>query len=119
MSLVVYEYEKCSTCRNAIKWLDSHKVSYKKVPIVDEPPTFEQLKDFVARSGLPITKFFNTSGVVYREMKLGDKLPVMSDNEKLKLLASEGKLIKRPLAVSSAGVLLGFREEDYKKAFAK
>lgn len=117
MAVTVYEYAKCSTCRNALKWLDKKGVAYKAIPIVDKPPSEAELKRLIEKSGLPIAKFFNTSGLVYREMNLGTKLATMTDAAKLKLLASNGKLIKRPLVVTGGDVLVGFKEPEYKKVF--
>lgn len=119
MPIKVYEYAKCSTCRNALKWLGSKKIEVQVIPIVDEPPSLSELKSYVKASGLPVTKFFNTSGLVYREMKLGEKLKSMSEDEMLKLLASNGKLIKRPLLVDGSAVLVGFQEAAYKSHFRK
>lgn len=119
MATQVYEYEKCSTCRNALKWLDKNGISYSKTAIVENPPTAGELKSYVAKSGLPLKKFFNTSGLVYREMKLGEKLSNLSESEQLKLLASNGKLIKRPLLVDAQGVLVGFNEKEYREHFKK
>lgn len=119
MPVKVYEYAKCSTCRNALKWLDAKKVDTKIIPIVDEPPSAAELKGYIKASGLPVTKFFNTSGLVYREMKLGEKLRTMSEDEMIKLLASNGKLIKRPLLVDGKDVLVGFSDAAYLAHFKK
>ncbi len=119
MATLVYEYDKCSTCKNALKWLEQNKIPFKKIPIVEQPPKLTELKEYVERSGLPLTKFFNTSGLVYREMELGKKLPSMSEAEMLKLLATNGKLIKRPLVVDGKEVLIGFKESQYTEHFKK
>ncbi|MBS1984585.1 MAG: arsenate reductase family protein [Bdellovibrionales bacterium] len=119
MTVKVYEYAACSTCRNALKWLTQHQVKFTAIPIVDQPPSLTELKGYVQRSGLPLAKFFNTSGLVYREMQLGKKLPTLTDEEKLKLLASNGKLIKRPLVVAPQGVLVGFQADAYAQHFSK
>jgi arsenate reductase len=112
--LKVYEYEKCSTCRKALQFLDQRKVSYEKIPIVDHPPTLAELKRMLGFVG-DVRRLFNTSGLVYRELKLGEKLPSMSESEALKLLASNGKLIKRPFALGPDRGLVGFKEAEWKK----
>lgn len=106
-------YEKCSTCQKAKKWLDGHKVKYDLRPIVDENPTYDELKEWHAKSGLPLKRFFNTSGLLYKEMQLKDKLPTMSDEEKLKLLSTNGMLVKRPLVINKDTVLVGFKEAEW------
>ncbi|MGN1014560.1 MAG: arsenate reductase family protein [Butyricicoccus sp.] len=106
-------YEKCSTCKKAKKWLDDHGVSYTERPIKDENPTFEELSDWYSRSGLPLKKFFNTSGQLYRSLQLKDKLPSMSEQEQLRLLASDGMLVKRPLVITDTVILPGFREKEW------
>ena len=106
-------YPKCSTCQKAKKWLDEHQISYEDRHIVENNPTFEELKDWYERSGLPLKKFFNTSGMLYKEMKLKDKLPEMSEEEQLKLLATDGMLVKRPLVVDGDNVLTGFKEAEW------
>lgn len=106
-------YPKCSTCQKAKKWLEANNIEYKERHIVEDNPTFEELKDWHSKSGLPLKKFFNTSGLLYKEMKLKDKLPAMSEEEQLKLLASNGMLVKRPLLVNGDTVLVGFKEADW------
>lgn len=106
-------YSKCSTCQKAKKWLEEHGTTFTERPIVEDTPTEEELHDWITRSGLPVKRFFNTSGVVYREAKLNEKLPEMSEEEQIKLLASNGMLIKRPLYISDAHVLVGFREKEW------
>lgn len=108
-------YPKCSACQKAGKWLDEHGVAYTQRHIVEENPTYEELKKWHALSGLPLKKFFNTSGMLYKEMKLKDKLPTMSEDEQLHLLATNGMLVKRPLAVTDDMVLVGFREAEWAK----
>lgn len=108
-------YPKCSTCQKAGKWLDEHGVAYTQRHIVEENPTYEELKKWHALSGLPLKKFFNTSGMLYKEMKLKDKLPTMSEDEQLQLLATNGMLVKRPLAVTDDMVLVGFKEAEWAK----
>jgi arsenate reductase len=112
--LKIYEYDKCSTCKKALKYLDSRKVAYQKLPIVDRPPTLAELKKMLGFVG-DIRKLFNTSGLVYRELGLGAKLPSMSEAEALKLLAANGKLIKRPFALSGDQGMVGFKEAEWKK----
>ncbi len=107
-------YPKCSTCQKAKKWLDSHEIEYTERHIVEENPTYEELKEWHQKSGLPLKKFFNTSGMLYKEMKLKDKLPEMSEDEQLKLLATNGMLVKRPLVVMADKVLVGFKEAEWK-----
>ena len=110
----VYEYSKCSTCRKALKFLDRHDVTYEKVPIVDTPPTKAELKKMLALQGGNLKKLFNTSGEVYRALKISEKLPSMSESEALDLLASNGKLIKRPFAIAADKGLVGFNEDEWK-----
>ena len=111
--MLFLEYPKCSTCQKAKKWLDEHQISYEDRHIVENNPTFEELKDWYERSGLPLKKFFNTSGMLYKEMKLKDKLPEMSEEEQLKLLATKGMLVKRPLIVDGDRVLTGFKMAEW------
>ena len=111
--MLFLEYPKCSTCQKAKKWLDEHQISYEDRHIVENNPTFEELKDWYERSGLPLKKFFNTSGMLYKEMKLKDKLPEMSEEEQLKLLATNGMLVKRPLIVDGDRVLTGFKMAEW------
>lgn len=112
--LKVYEYAPCSTCKKALKFLDTHKIKYENLPIVETPPSLTELKKMLIFVG-NIRKLFNTSGLVYREMNLSEKLPNMTETEALKLLASHGKLIKRPFALSKNHGFVGFSEEDWKK----
>ena len=114
--MLFLEYPKCSTCQKARKWLDAHQVSYTDRHIVEENPTYEELKEWYVRSGLPLKKFFNTSGMVYKELQLKDKLPTMSEEEQLKLLATNGMLVKRPLVIGDDFVLTGFREKEWIEA---
>lgn len=101
-------YTKCSTCQKAKKWLDANGIAYEERPIKEENPSAEELKAWHQMSGLPLKKFFNTSGMLYKEMKLKDKLPEMNDEEKYALLATDGMLVKRPLLVGENFVLTGF-----------
>ena len=111
--MLVLVYRKCSTCIKALKWLDANGVEYVERPIVEDNPTYEELKEWYEKSNLPLKKFFNTSGVMYKEMQLKDKLPGMSEEEQLKLLATDGKLVKRPLVVGEEFVLTGFKEAEW------
>ncbi|QIK56453.1 arsenate reductase family protein [Erysipelothrix sp. HDW6A] len=110
--LFIY-YPKCSTCKRAIKYLEEHNIDVEYRDIMTDNPTREELQKWFGESGYPIKRFFNTSGIVYREMKLKDKLPTMTDDEALDLLATTGRLIRRPVMVSDKGIFLGFHEEMY------
>ncbi|WP_330376364.1 arsenate reductase family protein [Butyrivibrio sp. AE3004] len=112
----VYCYAKCSTCNKALKWLDSNGIKYESLDIKAQHPDKKTVRDLNDRSGLPLKKFFNTSGKLYREMELSKRLPSMSDDEILDLLASDGMLVKRPLLVTDNVVLVGFREDAWKEA---
>ena len=113
--MLVLVYRKCSTCIKALKWLEAKGVAFEERAIVEENPTYEELKEWYEKSGLPLKKFFNTSGVLYKEMKLKDKLPTMSEEEQLRLLATDGKLVKRPLVVGDGFVLTGFKEAEWEE----
>ncbi|BAH45845.1 conserved hypothetical protein [Brevibacillus brevis NBRC 100599] len=117
MTMKAYLYNKCDTCRKAKKWLTDQNIGFEEIPIVDAPPSKEELRQIWQTSGLDLRKFFNVSGVQYRELGLKDKLPTMSEDEMLELLASNGKLIKRPLIASDRTVTLGFKEEELEKAW--
>lgn len=117
--MLFIEYPKCSTCQKAKKWLDAHDVEYTDRHIAENNPSYEELKEWYEKSGLPIKKFFNTSGLLYREMQLKDKLPAMDDEEKLRLLATNGMLVKRPLIVSDDVVLTGFKEAEWMERLGK
>jgi arsenate reductase len=106
-------YPKCSTCQKAKKWLEEHNIEFTERHIVEENPSFEELQAWHKQSGLPLKKFFNTSGLLYKEMQLKGKLPVMSEEEQLKLLATNGMLVKRPIAISEDKVLVGFKEAEW------
>ena len=106
-------YPKCSTCRKARNWLDENNAQYTERHIVEDNPSFDELKEWHDKSGLPVKRFFNTSGMLYRDMQLKDKLPQMSEEEQLELLASNGMLVKRPIAVDGDTVLVGFKEADW------
>lgn len=109
-------YPKCSTCKKAKKWLDEHNVEYTERHIVENNPTYDELKEWFNKSGLPIKRFFNTSGLLYKEMKLKDKLPTMSEDKQLQLLATNGMFVKRPLIVGENTVLTGFKESEWNEA---
>ncbi len=111
--MLFIEYPKCSTCRKARKYLEEHGISFEDRHIVEENPTKEELTEWIRISGKPIKKFFNTSGMKYREMGLKDKLPQMSEEEQIELLASDGMLVKRPLLIDGEMVLTGFREAEW------
>ena len=111
-------YPKCSTCKKEKKWLDEQGISYEDRHIIEDNPTVEELKDWHERSGLPLKRFFNTSGMKYRELGLKDKLPEMSEEEQYELLATDGMLVKRPLVVGDDFVLIGFKEALWKETLA-
>lgn len=112
--MLFLEYPPCSTCKKAKRWLDDHGIAYTARHIKEENPSFDELKQWLEMSGLPIKKFFNTSGLLYKSMELKDKLPGMSIDEQLHLLATDGMLVKRPIVVTEGGrVLTGFREAEW------
>ncbi|MBQ4434511.1 MAG: arsenate reductase family protein [Clostridia bacterium] len=111
--LKVYCYSKCTTCQKALKWLKDKGIEYTVVDIKADHPDEETLRKYYAASGLPLKRFFNTSGIPYREMVLSKKLPGMSEDEQLALLATDGMLVKRPLVVGDGFVLTGFREDEW------
>ena len=113
--MVVLVYRKCSTCIKALKWLEENNIEFTERPMKEENPTYEELKEWYERSGLPLKKFFNTSGLIYKDMQLKDKLPNMSEDEQLKLLATDGMLVKRPLVVGDDYVLTGFKEAEWEE----
>lgn len=108
-------YPKCTTCQKAKKWLDDNNVEYELRDIKLDNPSLEELTEWYNKSGLPLKKFFNTSGLLYKSMDLKNKLPQMSEEEMLKLLSTDGMLVKRPLAVGDDFVLVGFKEADWKE----
>lgn len=114
--VTVYCYDRCSTCKKALKWLDEKGVSYKTVDIKGDHPTAGQIQEFYEKSGLPLKRFFNTSGQLYRGMELSKKLPEMSEEEQIKLLAIDGMLVKRPLLITDETVCTGFKEADWSEA---
>ena len=113
--MLFLEYPSCSTCQKAKKWLDAHSISYTARHIKEDNPTYEELRQWYEESGLPLKKFFNTSGIQYRALELKDKLPTMTEEEQLRLLATDGMLVKRPLVVTETAVLTGFKAEDWEK----
>ena len=112
-TLKVLVYRKCSTCLKALKWLEVNQVVFDERPIKEENPSYEELKAWYEMSGLPLKKFFNTSGILYKQMNLKDKLKDMSEDEQLKLLATDGMLVKRPLVIGDGFVLTGFKEKEW------
>lgn len=114
--LKVYEYEKCSTCRKALKFLERRKVAFTRVPIVERPPKPAELKEMLRHVG-ELRRLFNTSGQLYRELKIGERLPALKEEEALDLLARHGKLVKRPFALGPGVALVGFNEAEWAKAF--
>ena len=116
--MIFLEYPKCTTCKKAKKWLDDHGVAYEDRNIKEQNPTAEEMKDWHAQSGQPLRKFFNTSGMLYREYELKDKLPNMTEEEMLNLLASDGMLVKRPLLIADGNVLIGFKEKQWEETLA-
>ena len=115
MGVLFLEYPKCSTCKKAKKWLEDNSVEFTDRHIKEENPTAEELSEWHRKSGLPLKKFFNTSGVLYKELKLKDKLPEMSEQEQLELLATDGMLVKRPLIIGENFVFVGFKEVEWEK----
>ena len=106
-------YDRCSTCQKAEKWLIEHAIPFDKRPIKDENPSAEELQSWIGRSKLPLRRFFNTSGLLYKKLALREKLPNMSEAEMLQLLASDGMLVKRPILVTDKTVLVGFRSDEW------
>ncbi|PAE59893.1 hypothetical protein CHH88_10325 [Bacillus subtilis] len=118
MSLTFYWYPKCGTCRKAKKWLEEHGKEKNEIHIAEQPPSKEELKALYEKSGLDLKKFFNTSGMKYRELNLKEKLYHMSEDEQLELLASDGMLIKRPLTTDGEKVTVGFKEDQFEENWA-
>ena len=113
--MLLIEYAKCSTCKKAKNWLNEKGIVYKTRPIKEENPSVEELKAWHKRSGLPLKRFFNTSGILYRELELKDKLKDMSEEEQYQLLASDGMLVKRPLLISDEAIFVGFKEKEWEE----
>lgn len=114
--MLFVQYPKCTTCKKAEAWLKENKIDYESRHIKEDNPSAEELKAWIERSGLPVRKFFNTSGLLYKELQLKDKLGSMTEEEMISLLATDGMLVKRPLLVGEKGVCIGFREADWEKA---
>ena len=108
-------YPRCTTCQKARKWLDENNIAYNERNIKDNNPTYDELSEWYKKSGLTLRKFFNTSGLLYKSMNLRDKLPEMSEEEQLKLLATDGMLVKRPILIAKDTVLVGFKESEWEK----
>lgn len=113
--MLFIEYPRCSTCRKAKKWLDEHEIEYEDRDIVKDNPQKDELKEWYEKSDLTLKRFFNTSGKVYRELKLKDKLPDMTEDEQLELLAKDGMLVKRPIIVSDNYITTGFKEKEWEE----
>lgn len=116
--MLFLQYPPCSTCKKAKTWLDERGIEYTARHIKEEKPTFEELKEWHQRSGLPLKKFFNTSGLIYKSMGLKDRLPGMSEEEQLRLLATDGMLVKRPILILEDKILVGFREKEWIDTFS-
>ena len=113
--MLILCYPKCSTCKKAKKWLDEHNLQYTERHIAEDNPSYDELKEWYEKSGLVLKKFFNTSGVLYKEMELKNKLPLMSEDEQLKLLATNGMLVKRPILINKNKILVGFKESEWEE----
>ena len=113
--MLFIQYPPCSTCQKAKKWLDAHGVSYTDRHIKEQKPTYEELAAWYKASGLPLKKFFNTSGLLYKSLNLKEKLPSMTEEEQLRLLATDGMLVKRPIVVTNHTVLVGFKEAQWQE----
>ena len=113
--MLFIQYPPCSTCQKAKKWLDEHGISYTDRHIKEHNPTYEELKEWYERSGLPLKRFFNTSGLAYKALNLKEKLPRMSEEEQLRLLATDGMLVKRPIIVTDSHIFTGFKEAEWEK----
>ena len=117
--MLVLVYRKCSTCMKSLNWLEANNVVFDERPIKEQNPTYEELKAWYQMSGMPLKKFFNTSGLLYKDMGLKDKLPQMSEEEQLRLLATNGMLVKRPLVIGEDYVLTGFKEKEWAEKMLK
>ena len=118
INMIFVEYPKCTTCKRAKNWLDEHGIEYKDRNIKEENPTYDELKEWHKLSGQPLKKFFNTSGMLYRSMELKSKLDTMSEEDQLKLLSSDGMLVKRPIIIKDGKVIVGFKSEEWEKELA-
>lgn len=114
--MLFIEYPKCTTCQKAKKWLDDNGIKYEDRHIKENNPTYEELKKWISTSGLPIRKFFNTSGLLYKSMNLKEKLETMSDDEQIMLLSTDGMLVKRPLIINGSTILVGFKVKEWEEA---
>lgn len=114
MENLFIEYPKCSTCKKAKKWLETNNILFEDRNIIENNPTEKELKDWINKSGKEIKRWFNTSGLKYKSLNLKEKLPDMTDEEKIKILASDGMLVKRPILITKNGILIGFKEEGWK-----
>ena len=117
--MLIVCYPKCSTCKKALKWLADNDLSFDERNIKEERPSSDELKKWISLSALPVRKFFNTSGLLYREMQLKEKLSGMSDEEMISLLSSDGMLVKRPILINEETVLVGFKEDSWKEMLLK
>ena len=117
--MLVLVYRKCSTCIKALNWLEDNHIEFEERPIKEQNPTYEELKVWYKMSGIPLKKFFNTSGLLYKDMGLKDKLPQMTEEEQLQLLSTNGMLVKRPLVVGGDYVLTGFKEKEWAEKLLK
>lgn len=113
--MLLIQYPKCSTCKKAKKWLDEHQITYTDRHIVEARPSYDELTEWYKKSGLTLKRFFNTSGMLYKEMQLKDQLPELNEEDQLKLLATNGMLVKRPLLVDDNQVLVGFKEAEWEE----
>ena len=116
--MIFVEYPKCTTCKRAKSWLDEHGIEYTDRNIKEDIPTYDELKEWHKLSGQPLKKFFNTSGMLYRSMELKSKLDAMSEEDQLKLLSSDGMLVKRPIVIKNGKVIVGFKSEEWEKELA-
>lgn len=119
MENLFIEYPKCSTCQKAKKWLETHQIPFQDRHIIEETPSEAELTKWIQQSGVELKRFFNTSGLKYKELNLKEKLPTMSEKEQIKLLTSDGMLIKRPLLITTNHILIGFRESEWEKELLK
>ena len=115
MKNIFIEYPKCTTCQRAKKWLEEKNIEFVDRHIVQEAPTYDELKSWIKKSGLDIKRWFNTSGLKYKELNLKEKLPTMTEEEKIKLLAIDGMIVKRPILITSKGICVGFKVEEWEK----
>ena len=115
MKYLFVQYPRCSTCQKAKKWLEENQIAYEDRHIVEQNPSESDLKDWIARSGLPLKRFFNTSGMKYRELQLKDTLPAMTEEQQIALLATDGMLVKRPIVVGEDIILVGFKQAEWER----